>query len=95
MSKAAGSLGRPLAGAALIVAVWGWLLPAALRCGPLARHVARLEAGSVNPAAMFYTELERIPVRPQWLDDRIVRWPQTARQPRDTAAPERGRHSSP
>jgi cell division transport system ATP-binding protein len=29
------------------------------------------------------------------LDERIVRWPQTTRQPRDTAAPERGRHSSP
>ena len=66
---------RPAAAAILILFVWGVLLPAALRCGPLGRHVKRMEAGGVNPAAMYYTELERIPLRPHWLDDRVVRWP--------------------
>jgi hypothetical protein len=55
--------------------VWGGLLPAVLRCGPIARHVARMESAGVNPAAMYYTELERLPVRPEWIDDRLVRWP--------------------
>jgi hypothetical protein len=63
-----------LAGAVLGV-VWGMVLPAVLRCGPVARHVARMEAAGVNPAAMYYTELERLPVRPEWIDRRIVRWP--------------------
>jgi hypothetical protein len=63
-----------LTGAVLGV-VWGMVLPAVLRCGPVARHVARMEAAGVNPAAMYYTELERLPVRPAWIDRRIVRWP--------------------
>ena len=75
MRRTAAILCRPVAGAALIAVVWGGLLPAALRWGPLARHVARMEDGGVNPAAMYYTELDRIPVRPPWLDDRLVRWP--------------------
>lgn len=64
-------------GVAVVVlgVVWGVVLPAVLRCGPVARHVARMEAAGVNPAAMYYTELERLPVRPAWIDDRIVRWP--------------------
>ena len=66
---------RALAAAALLAAVWGGLLPAVLRCGPIARHVARMESAGVNPAAMYYTELERLPVRPDWIDDRLVRWP--------------------
>lgn len=63
-----------LAGVVLGV-VWGMVLPAVLRCGPVARHVARMEAAGINPAAMYYTELERLPVRPEWIDRRIVRWP--------------------
>jgi hypothetical protein len=34
-----------------------------------------MESAGVNPAAMYYTELERLPVRPEWIDDRLVRWP--------------------
>ena len=54
---------------------WGVALPALLRCGPVARHVRRMEERGANPAAMYYTELERLPVRPEWIDDRLVRWP--------------------
>ena len=42
---------------------------AAVWCGmlPMLRRV--------NPAAMYYTELDRLPVRPAWLEQRIVLWP--------------------
>ena len=46
-----------------------------LGCGPVARHVERMEDRGVNPAAMYYTELERLPLRPGWIERRIVLWP--------------------
>ena len=55
--------------------VWLALLPWLLGCGPVARHVARMEDRGVNPAAMYYTELERLPLRPGWIEQRIVLWP--------------------
>jgi hypothetical protein len=58
-----------------VAAIWGAALPALLRCGPIARHVAAMEARGVNPAAMYYTELERLPVRPGWLERRVAIWP--------------------
>jgi len=55
--------------------VWLVVLPWMLGCGPVARHVARMEERGVNPAAMYYTELERLPLRPNWIERRIVLWP--------------------
>ena len=54
---------------------WGVALPALLRCGPVARHVRRMEERGANPAAMYYTELERLPARPGWLERRVTLWP--------------------
>jgi hypothetical protein len=34
-----------------------------------------MEDGNVNPAAMVYTELERLPLRPDWVEDHLVIWP--------------------
>ena len=58
-----------------LAVVWLVVLPWLLACGPVARHVARMEDRGVNPAAMYYTELEPLPLRPEWLERRIVLWP--------------------
>lgn len=58
-----------------VVAIWGGLLPALLRSGPVARHVAAMEERGVDPAAMYYTELDRLPVRPAWIERRLTLWP--------------------
>jgi hypothetical protein len=34
-----------------------------------------MEDGEVNPAAMVYTELERLPLRPDWVERQLVLWP--------------------
>jgi hypothetical protein len=60
---------------AVVAVVWGAALPALLRCGPVARHVEAMEEKGVNPAAMYYTELERLPVRPDWIERRLAIWP--------------------
>ncbi|MEI6505825.1 MAG: hypothetical protein WCO90_08115 [Planctomycetota bacterium] len=56
-------------------AVWCGMLPMLRRLDFVALHIERMEAGGVNPAAMYYTELDRLPVRPAWLEQRIVLWP--------------------
>jgi hypothetical protein len=51
------------------------VLPALLRCPGVARHVASMEERGVNPSAMYYTELERLPTRPAWLGRHVTFWP--------------------
>ena len=66
---------RLVLGSAAVAAIWGGLLPALLRCPAIARHVARMEERGVNPAAMYYTELDRLPLRPAWVDRHLTLWP--------------------
>ncbi len=69
------AVGRFVAVWAGIGVVWGGLLPAVSRLEVVSRHVAAMEAQEVNPAAMVYTELERLPVRPLWVEEQVVLWP--------------------
>jgi hypothetical protein len=62
-------------GVAVTAVVWCGLLPRLLTFGPVARHVRLMESRGVDPAAMYYTELERLPLRPAWVEDRLVLWP--------------------
>jgi hypothetical protein len=66
---------RLVAGGMLIAAVWCGLFPRLLAWPPVARHVALMEERRVDPSAMYYTELERLPLRPAWVDDVLVLWP--------------------
>jgi hypothetical protein len=66
---------RLSAGLAVVAAVWCGLLPRLLEWPPVARHVALMEERGVDPSAMYYTELERLPLRPAWVDDVLVLWP--------------------
>lgn len=73
--RAAAGRRRLLAAAAVIVAIWCGLLPWLGRTRAVERHVRRLERQEVDAAAMYYTELHRLPLRPAWIDDRLVLWP--------------------
>jgi hypothetical protein len=55
--------------------IWLGALPGLLRWQPIADHVALMEARGVNPAAMYYTELDEVPRRPEWLARHVVLWP--------------------
>lgn len=66
---------RLVAGAAIVAVVWCGLLPRLLAFAPVARHVRLMEERGVDPAAMYYTELERLPLPPPWVEDRVVLWP--------------------
>ena len=66
---------RLVAGGGLVAALWCGLFPRLLEVGPVKRHVALMEERRVDPSAMYYTELERLPLRPAWVDDVLVLWP--------------------
>ena len=68
-------LARLVAGGAVVAAVCCGLLPRLLEWPPVARHVALMEERKVDPSAMYYTEIERPPRRPAWVDDVLVLWP--------------------
>lgn len=59
----------------VVAAIWCGLLPCLLGWPPVARHVALMESRGVDPSAMYYTELERLPLRPAWVDRVIILWP--------------------
>ena len=69
------SVVRLTAGFLVVAGVWCGLLPRLLEWPPIARHVALMEARGIDPSAMYYTELERLPLRPAWVDDVLVLWP--------------------
>ena len=64
-----------VAGLAATGFVWCGLLPRLLRYGPVERHVDLMEQLDVNPAAMYYTELDRLPLRSEWISQRLTLWP--------------------
>ncbi|MFM8378298.1 MAG: hypothetical protein ACKOB1_03120 [Planctomycetia bacterium] len=66
---------RVVTGAVIAIAVWCGLLPRLLSVAPVARHVRLMEERGVDPAAMYYTELERLPLPPPWVEDRVILWP--------------------
>ncbi len=66
---------RLMAGVLVIAVIWGVILPRMLAWEPVARHVALMEERRVDPSAMYYTELERLPLRPEWVDRVLVLWP--------------------
>lgn len=55
--------------------IWCGLLPRLLDFGPVRRHVGLMEERGVDPSAMYYTELDRLPLRPAWIEHVIVLWP--------------------
>ena len=62
-------------GVVVTTAVWCGLLPRLLEWPPIARHVALMEERRVDPAAMYYTELDRLPLRPAWVEKSLILWP--------------------
>ena len=60
---------------AILAAVWLVVLPLIGRHPAVERHVRLMESREVNPSAMVYTELERLPLRSAWIERHLVLWP--------------------
>ncbi|RLS76790.1 MAG: hypothetical protein DWI03_08210 [Planctomycetota bacterium] len=67
--------GRLAALGAAAALLWCGVFPRLLQCPALARHIELMDRREVNPAAMYYTELEHLPLRPPWLERRVRLWP--------------------
>jgi hypothetical protein len=59
----------------IVAIVWLVVLPLVGRHPPIERHLRAMDESDVNPAAMVYTELERLPLRPGWAKDQLLLWP--------------------
>jgi hypothetical protein len=55
--------------------IWLIILPQAQRLTFIARHIDLMSQGNVNPAAMYYTELEKLPLRTPAVEQALVLWP--------------------
>lgn len=73
-ARSAGGALRLATALGAMAVIWLGLLPRLAHWPPVADHVRRMEQGGVNPAAMFYTELERLPLRPDWVPSQIALW---------------------
>ena len=58
-----------------LAVVWLVVLPWVAGRPVVARHLRAMEEGEVNAAAMVYTDLERLPLRPEWVERHLVLWP--------------------
>ena len=75
-TSAGASGGLRLAVAAGVMAVvWLVVLPWLAGRPAVARHIRAMEEAEVHPAAMVYTELERLPTRAAWVERHLVLWP--------------------
>jgi len=59
----------------IVALAWLVVLPWVGHLPTIERHIRMMEDGDVNPAAMVYTELERLPLRPDWAERQLVLWP--------------------
>jgi len=50
-----------LAAVAVLAVLWLGVFPLLARTAPAAAHIREMQAGRVNPGAMFYSELEDAP----------------------------------
>lgn len=66
---------RLAAATAVGAVLWLVFLPWIGRQPAVDRHVQLMESHDVNPAAMVYTELEHLPLRPAWIERYLVLWP--------------------
>jgi hypothetical protein len=70
-----GGVVRLAACVGIVAVTWLVVLPWVGRHPSIERHVRAMEAAEVNPSAMVYTELERLPLRPGWTENQLVLWP--------------------
>jgi di/tricarboxylate transporter len=58
-----------------VAVVWLTLLPQLSSLDVISEHVKLMEERNVRAGAMYYTDLERLPLRPMWVEDEIHLWP--------------------
>jgi|JI10StandDraft_1071094.scaffolds.fasta_scaffold01834_11 hypothetical protein len=60
--------------ASIVAGIWLIVLPRLSSIDIVAKHIEHLEEREVHAGAMYYTDLEKLPTRPAWIEDEIVLW---------------------
>lgn len=59
----------------VVASVWLIVLPRVSSIEVVANHIKYMEDRNVRAGAMYYTDLEKIPTRPTWIEQEILLWP--------------------
>jgi|694.fasta_scaffold01805_16 hypothetical protein len=62
--------------AAAISVIWLVLLPRVGDLESVSEHLDLMDRRNVRAGAMYYTDLEAIPLRPHWIEKEIQLWPE-------------------
>jgi hypothetical protein len=60
----------------VVAFVWLVVFPNLRWVDAIAKHMDHMEKREVNAGAMYYTELEHLPLRAKWIEDEIQLWPE-------------------
>jgi len=70
--------------AVIVAAIWIVILPRMQAIPSVSEHMQRMTDRDVNAGAMYYTELEHLPLRPDWVAERIALWPEWLMKSRES-----------
>lgn len=59
-----------------VAVVWLIVLPKLSSLDEVSRHVELMEKRNVHAGAMYYTDLDQLPLRPHWIENEIHLWPE-------------------
>lgn len=69
------SLTKLLLWSVALLIIWLAILPQIQKLEFIARHIDFMKQRDINPAAMYYTELEKLPLRTPAIEQALVLWP--------------------
>jgi hypothetical protein len=69
------SLTKLLLWSLALLIIWLVILPQVQKLKFIAQHIDFMKQRDVNPAAMYYTELEKLPLRTPSIEQALVLWP--------------------
>jgi hypothetical protein len=60
----------------VVAVVWLIVLPQLSSLDAVSEHVHLMEERNVHAGAMYYTDLDKLPLRPKWIENEIQLWPE-------------------
>lgn len=61
---------------AMVALIWLGVLPQMRLWRTISNHIELMEKREVKAGAMYYTDLENLPVRPEWVAEEVQLWPE-------------------
>lgn len=60
----------------VVLIIWLMVLPRLSSFEAVSKHMQLMEERGVHAGAMYYTDLEKLPLRPSWIEEQVQLWPE-------------------